>query len=94
MTGRERCTAAPTGELALPRDDVALETDEPSRPNPNPSVFAFDDTALFGRIEDTAGGVWITRDGFESIHRFGEGEFVVIEGREEAHAEFDHVAHG
>lgn len=94
MTGRERCTTAPTGELALPRDDVALEADEAPGTNPNPSVFALDDPALFGRIEDTASGVWTTRDGFESIHRFGEGEFVVIEVREEAHAEFDHVAHG
>jgi uncharacterized membrane protein YdjX (TVP38/TMEM64 family) len=37
--------------------------------------------------------VRVARDGFEPVHRFGEGEFVVIEAREEAHAEFDGIAH-
>lgn len=37
--------------------------------------------------------MWVAREGFETVHRLGEVEFVVIEVCEEAHAEFDGIAH-
>lgn len=92
-SGKRRATA-PTRKLALPSHDIALEADEPARANPDASVRALDDAALCGRIEDSSNNVWVARDGFEPVHRLGEGESVVIEVCEETHAEFDGIAHG